>query len=55
MDIKVIVAAHKKCWMPQDELYLPLHVGHAIAQESLGFQGDDTGDNISAKMPVIVN
>ena len=49
MDIKVIVAAHKKCWMPQDELYLPLHVGHAIAQESLGFQGDDTGDNISAK------
>lgn len=49
MDIKVIVAAHKKCWMPQDELYLPLHVGHAIAQESIGFPGDDTGDNISAK------
>lgn len=49
MDIKVLIAAHKKYWMPQDDMYLPLHVGHAIARESIGFQGDDTGDNISAK------
>lgn len=49
MNIKILVAAHKKYWMPQDDIYLPLHVGHAIANEELGFQGDDTGENISAK------
>lgn len=48
MDIKVIVATHKKYWMPKDEVYLPLHVGRA-GKENLGYQGDDTGDNISVK------
>ena len=48
-NIKVLVAAHKKYWMPSDEMYLPLHVGHAIAKQEIGFQGDDSGENISAK------
>ena len=48
MDIKIIVAAHKKYWMPADEVYLPLHVGHA-GKPDLGYVGDDTGDNISDK------
>lgn len=27
MDIKIIVATHKKYWMPSDDIYLPVHVG----------------------------
>lgn len=48
MDIKIIVATHKKYWMPDDPVYLPLHVGKA-GKEDLGYIGDDTGDNISGK------
>ena len=50
MNIKIIIAAHKPYWMPSDPMYLPLHVG-AEGKKSLGFQGDNTGDNISAKNP----
>lgn len=49
MDIKVIVAAHKPYRMPQDSMYLPLHVGRALTNEDLGWQGDNTGNNISLK------
>ena len=48
MDIAILVAAHKRYWMPQDTVYMPLHVGRALGGD-LGFAGDDTGDNISAK------
>lgn len=34
--------------MPTDECYLPLHVG-CEGKQPLGFQGDNTGDNISTK------
>lgn len=34
--------------MPADECYMPLHVGNA-GKASIGYQGDDTGDNISTK------
>ena len=27
LDIKIIIAAHKKYRMPQDDIYLPIHVG----------------------------
>ena len=27
MNIKILVAAHKKYWMPEESVYLPLHVG----------------------------
>ncbi len=50
MNIKVIVAAHKKFAMPKDEMYLPLHVGKE-GKEDIGYQGDNTGENISAKNP----
>lgn len=49
-DIKIIVAAHKKYYMPEDSCYLPLHVGRK-GKADLGYQGDDTGDNISEKNP----
>lgn len=48
MDIKILVAAHKKYWMPNDDVYLPIHVGRE-GKADLGYIGDNTGDNISAK------
>ena len=48
MDIKILVATHKPYWMPSDPVYVPIHVG-AASKESIGFMGDDTGDNISLK------
>ncbi len=47
-EIQIIVAAHKRYRMPEDPIYLPLHVGHA-GKEDIGYVGDDTGDNISWK------
>jgi hypothetical protein len=47
-DICIAVATHKPYRMPQDSMYLPLHVGAALHPEILpDMQGDDTGDNIS--------
>lgn len=34
--------------MPEDKIYLPIHVGR-VEKADLGYLGDDTGDNISAK------
>lgn len=48
MKIKILVAAHKKYWMPDDPVYLPLHVG-AAGKPDLEYTKDNTGDNISAK------
>ena len=39
-DIKIIVTAHKKYYMPEDSCYLPLHVGRK-GKADLGYQGDD--------------
>ena len=51
--LKVIVAAHKPYWMPDDAAYLPTWVGSACreAKEPEGWLRDDSGDNISAKNP----
>jgi hypothetical protein len=51
MKITMLVAAHKAYQMPRDPMYLPLHVGKAGKDLELGFQGDNTGDNISEKNP----
>lgn len=48
MDIKILIAAHKKYWMPKDSIYLPLNVG-AEGKAELGYTGDNTGDHISSK------
>ena len=50
MKVTVVVATHKPYAMPDDPLYLPLHVG-AEGKESIGFTGDNTGEHISAKNP----
>lgn len=51
MDIKILVAAHKKYWMPDDSVFLPIQVGAALHHPALGYIPDNTGDNISAKNP----
>lgn len=48
-DIKILVAAHKRAPMPQDDMYLPTHVGKALSSDNFGYTPDNTGDNISAK------
>lgn len=49
-NIKILVATHKKYWMPDDNVYMPIHVGRE-GKASLGYIGDNTGDNISTKNP----
>ena len=46
MKTVILVAAHKPYRMPEDSVYLPVHVGKA-GKEEIGFIGDDTGENIS--------
>lgn len=54
-NVKIIIAAHKKYRMPQDECYLPLHVGAEGKKNpdgtplDLGYVKDNTGNNISIK------
>ena len=49
-DIRLIVASHKKYEMPKDDMYIPLYVG-SNGKESIGFERDDNGINISEKNP----
>ena len=48
--VKIIIATHKKCDMPDDPLYVPVHVG-AEGKEDLGYIRDCTGENISNLNP----
>lgn len=50
MNIKILIATHKKYWLPQDSVYLPVQAGAALHPE-LGYTLDNIGDNISAKNP----
>ena len=49
--VKIIIAAHKSYRMPEDPMYLPLHVGAACHEQDPGYVRDDTGDNISSLNP----
>lgn len=50
MNIKIIVATHKKYQMPQEKCYLPLQVGRK-GKADIGYLRDDVGENISEKNP----
>ena len=50
-NIKIIVAAHKKYDMPDNNIYLPVFVGANGKEDIDGYRRDDTGDNISIKNP----
>lgn len=52
--IKILVCCHKPSELPQDDIFLPIHVGAAISDVNLGVQRDDllngqACDNISSK------
>lgn len=51
MKVKILVATHKNYAMPDDKkLYLPIFVGKELHPNvNHTFQGDNTGENISAK------
>lgn len=51
MNIKILVATHRKYHMPMDDMYLPVRVGNVLAKDDFGYMGDDIGDNISVKNP----
>lgn len=46
MSVKIFTMTHKKFQEPEDEIYIPLHVGRETADD-LGYLGDNTGDSIS--------
>ena len=48
MDIRMYIMTHKEYAKPEGRMFHFLHVGRAIGRE-LGYEGDDTGDNISSK------
>ncbi len=48
MDTRLYVMTHKEYTKPDDDLYISMHVGHALGNE-FGYVADDTGDNISAQ------
>lgn len=50
VDIKIIIATIKPCKIPNDKIYLPIHVGK-LGKKGFGYIGDDSGDNISIKNP----
>lgn len=47
MSVRIFAMTHKQFDVPKEELYIPMHVGHAQAKQEYGYLGDDTGDNIS--------
>ena len=49
-DLNIFIACHKKCELPKQEGYIPLHVG-AEGKKDLGFIKDSSGENISLKNP----
>jgi hypothetical protein len=50
-NIKILVCTHKKDYVKNDDVFMPIHAGKAISNIDLGIQGDNTGDNISEKNP----
>lgn len=47
-DLNIFIATHKSCTLPEQEGYIPLHVG-AKGKDDLSYTKDCTGDNISDK------
>lgn len=47
-NVKIIVATHKQYSVPEENMYIPLHVGKEGKQD-LGYVGDNTGEHISHK------
>jgi hypothetical protein len=50
-NIRIFVCTHKPFYMFKDSVLKPIHVGKQLSNLNLGFDGDDTGENISYKNP----
>ena len=50
-NIQILVACHKPSELPDNPLFLPVHVGAKLSSANLGIQRDDQGTNISEKNP----
>lgn len=50
MKTRMYIMTHKKFDPPKEAGYIPLHVGRALGQD-FGYQGDNSGDNISDLNP----
>lgn len=50
----MLVATHKKYSFHSDDVYDAIAVGKE-GKEDLGYEGDNTGENISNKIQCIVN
>ena len=48
---KLLIAAHKPAWMPEDSVYLPVQVNAGAASPIPGYQPDNEGENISSLNP----
>lgn len=48
-DATILVCCHKPDYYYAGDCFLPVQVGKAISSVDLGIQGDDAGENISAK------
>ena len=51
MNIKILIATHKKYYMPPEDIYVPVRVGSSLAKDDFGYTRDDSGINISEKNP----
>ncbi len=54
MNIKILVATHKQYWMPEDSVYVPIHVGRE-GKADIGYTGDHTEIISPQKMRIIVS
>lgn len=50
MDVKILIATHKKYKMPSEKWYVPIHVGRE-GKSDIGYVGDNIKSNISYKNP----
>lgn len=50
MSISIFAITHVPFTPPEDDIYIPLQVGHSLHKD-YGYLGDDTGDNISDRNP----
>ena len=51
MNLKILVASHKPCRLPEEDIFLPIQVGAAGRPTLPGMVRDDTGETISKKNP----
>ena len=54
-NIKVLVAAHKKYWMPSDEMYYRYMLVMRLQNRRLDFRGMTAAKIYQQKMQIIVN